>query len=114
MYYPEDVRRIVEEIREDRTSGSSLLALKSLEAFRKLARTEFTTKQVMELSREVANLRPSMPLIKAFAVKIADKYVSRAGMESVGNRYALLEACREVEEEYGERIRRWLRTASTP
>ena len=112
MPLPEDVKRIIHEIKHDKTSGSSILARKSLEAFKELTKTEFNDDDVVIVSQHIAGLRPSMPLIKAFATRVVKNYMSKPRGDKSERGLALITACKEVEEEYGRKIAEVVRNSA--
>ncbi len=105
---PADVREVVEEIAGNKTVGSSFLARRSLEAYRKLVFHDFKSGEELTEAAErvntiISSLRPSMPLIARFSSEVIRRLRQlnlHIGYGIDDMKAALLNVCSSVERDY--------------
>lgn len=105
---PTEVRKVIEEIAEDKTSGSSILARRGLEAYKKLTYHSFKTSEELEeavkqINSIISLLRPSMPLIARFSNEVFERFqkLNRLGGYAVDDlKSSLVDICSSVQGDY--------------
>jgi len=101
---------IAKEIREDRSSGASQLALKAARAFLKLLGEKPSVRNVRRLARILAESRPSMPPIANMAYRV-NELIDRKISEGENLSEAIEDAVRTAISEYQSALRMTIENA---